>query len=243
MDVALVTVGDELLAGETENTNASWLARELGVRGVTVRRIVVLPDEETVIADSVRDLHGRYDAVLVTGGVGPTHDDVTMDAVAAAFDREMEEHPDAIEWFETETEYAYSDLVDGTSHLPAGARMIPNPNGVAPGAVVENVYVMPGVPDEMKGMFEVIASEFSGTVLATEVVHSEEPESSMVDLLREVTERFEVRVGSYPNGNVRIKVQGEDPAEVEAAANWLKEQIGTPEADDPSSERARTGER
>lgn len=227
MDVAVVTVGDELLAGETENTNASWLARQLGTRGVSVRRIVVLPDEEPVIADTLRDLHGRYDAVIVTGGVGPTHDDVTMDAVARAFDREMSEHPDAIDWFETKTEYARADLVEGTSHLPAGARMIPNPAGVAPGAVVENVYVLPGVPDEMKGMFEVIGSEFSGTVLATEVVHSEQPESSMVDLLREVTEEFDVRVGSYPNGTVRIKVQGEDPTEVEAAAAWLAERVGT----------------
>ncbi len=225
MDVAVVTVGDELLAGETENTNASWLARQLGERGVTVRRIVTLPDDEVAISNTVRDLHGRYDAVIVTGGVGPTHDDVTMEAVAGAFDREMTEHPDAIEWFEEETEYARSDLVDGTSHLPDGSRMVPNPHGVAPGAVVENVYVLPGVPEEMMGMFEVIESEFSGTIMATAVVHSENPESSMVDVLREVTERFDVRVGSYPNGTVRIKVQGEDPSEVDAAAAWLEERV------------------
>jgi molybdenum cofactor synthesis domain-containing protein len=225
MDVGVVTVGDELLAGETENTNASWLARQLGERGVSVLRIMVVPDELAAISSTVRDLQGQYDAVIVTGGVGPTHDDVTMEAVARAFDREMAEHPDAVEWFQTETEYAREDLVQGTSYLPAGSRMIPNPNGVAPGAVVENVYVLPGVPEEMKGMFGEIESEFSGTILATEVVHSENPESSMVDVLREVTERFEVRVGSYPNGTVRIKIQGEDPEEVREAASWLAERV------------------
>lgn len=224
MDVGVVTVGDELLAGETENTNASWLARELGERGVTVRRIVVVPDEEGVIVSTVQRYADQFDAVIVTGGVGPTHDDVTMDAVAAAFDREMAEHPDAIEWFETETEYARSDLVTGTSHLPAGSRMIPNPNGVAPGAVLENVYVLPGVPEEMRGMFEEVAEEFSGTIEAVETLYSDDPESSLVDLLREVTERFDVRVGSYPNGTVRIKIQGE-ATEVEAAATWLEERL------------------
>ncbi len=225
MEVGVVTVGDELLAGETQNTNATWLARELTNRGVTVERIVVVPDEQDAIASTVQAFQETYDAVIVTGGVGPTHDDVTMDAVAVAFDRDMEEHPDAVAWFKSETEYAREDLVDGTSHLPSGARMIPNPEGVAPGVVVENVYVLPGVPAEMKGMFDEVASEFSGTMLASAVVHSEQPESSMVDLLREVTERFRVRVGSYPNETVRIKVQGEDPDEVEAAAEWLKERV------------------
>lgn len=225
MDVGVVTVGDELLAGETENTNASWLARQLGARGATLERIVVVPDEIDAIVSTVRELADSYDAVIVTGGVGPTHDDVTMEAVAEAFGLEMREHPDAVEWFETETEYARSDLVAGTSHLPAGARMIPNPNGVAPGAVVENVYVLPGVPDEMKGMFEEVSGEFSGPMLTTEVLHTEEPESSIVDLLREVTERFDVRVGSYPNGTVRIKVQSEDPSAVQAATEWLDERL------------------
>ena len=225
MDVALVTVGDELLAGETENTNASWLARQLSDRGVSVRRIVVIPDDRSVIETEVSSLSDEFDAVIVTGGVGPTHDDVTMEAVADAFGREMVEHPDAIEWFETETEYARSDLVEGTGDLPDGARMLPNPAGVAPGAVVENVYVLPGVPTEMEGMFEVVAAEFSGSISATEILYTENPESSMVDLLREVTERFDVRVGSYPNGSVRIKIQSEDPDEAAAAAEWLSERL------------------
>ncbi|MFB6266893.1 MAG: competence/damage-inducible protein A [Halodesulfurarchaeum sp.] len=225
MDVGVVTVGDELLAGETENTNASWLARQLARRGVTVRRIVVVPDEVADIAETVEELSARFDAVIVTGGVGPTHDDVTMDGVAAAFGRSMVEHEGALDWFASHDTYAREDLVEGTTHLPEGAEMIPNDAGVAPGAIVANVYVLPGVPAEMKAMFDRVAGAFSGDRPATRVLHTEEPESSLVELLRELRDQFDVRVGSYPNEDVRIKIQSDDAAVADAAAEWLAERL------------------
>lgn len=225
MDVAVVTVGDELLAGETENTNASWLGRRLTERGTSVRRMLVVPDESDAIASSVRRYAADFDAVIVTGGVGPTHDDVTLDGVAAAFDREMVEHEDVVVWFDEHAEYSRQDLVSGTMDLPAGAQMIPNDEGVAPGAIVENVYVLPGVPAEMRAMFDRIADEFEGTPPATVVVHSDAPESSLIDVIREVNERFDVRVGSYPNDGVRLKLSANDREEVEAAAAWLRQRV------------------
>jgi len=153
MQVALVTVGDELLAGDTVNTNAAWLGERLAQRGVSVDRTVVVPDDVDAIREEVGRLAERYDAVLVTGGVGPTHDDVTMDGVAAAFDRSVGEHDGAVAYFDRHDTYAAEDLTEGTTHLPVDARLLENPDGVAPGAVVENVYVLPGVPDEMRGMF------------------------------------------------------------------------------------------
>ncbi|MFB6153771.1 MAG: competence/damage-inducible protein A [Halodesulfurarchaeum sp.] len=225
MDVAVVTVGDELLAGETENTNASWLARQLAQRGVTLKRIVVVPDAESAIAETVEDLAARFDAVIVTGGVGPTHDDVTMDGVARAFGRDMVDHDGAIHYFDAHESYAREDLVEGTTHLPEGAEMIPNDEGVAPGAILANVYVLPGVPAEMKAMFDRIAAEFSGERPATRVLHTEAPESSLVDLLREVRDEFDVRVGSYPDGDVRIKIQSDDPGVADNAISWLQERL------------------
>jgi molybdenum cofactor synthesis domain-containing protein len=144
MRVAIATVGDELLAGETENTNATWLCRRLAGRGVRVERVTTLPDRVADIARVVNEYHAEYDAVVVTGGLGPTHDDLTMEGVAAAFGRSLEEHPDVVEWFETHRGYTAADLAEGTTHLPRGARMLPNEEGVAPGAVVESVYVFPG---------------------------------------------------------------------------------------------------
>jgi molybdenum cofactor synthesis domain-containing protein len=225
MDVAVVTVGDELLAGETENSNASWLGRQLTDRGATVKRMLVVPDERPVIADTVGRYAEAFDAVIVTGGVGPTHDDVTLDGVADAFDRPMEEHPDVAHWFDEHVEYTRQDLVTGTMDLPKNATMIPNDEGVAPGAIVENVYVLPGVPTEMRAMFERVADQFEGTRLTTEVVHSEAPESSLIDVIEAVNERFAVRVGSYPNDGVRLKLSAEDAEEVNRAAEWLRQRV------------------
>lgn len=225
MAVAVLTVGDELLSGETENTNASWLASRLHERGATVRRIVVVPDELDEIAATLNRLRAEYDAVLVTGGLGPTHDDVTMEAVAESFDSPMTENQAVVDWLDTETEYALSDIVDGTAHLPEGAEFLPNPAGVAPGAHIENVYVLPGVPVEMREMFEIIAPSFSGPKTTTKVVTSEEPESTLVEVLRETSERFDVRVGSYPGEMVTIRIQGQDEAEVVAAAEWLEDNL------------------
>jgi molybdenum cofactor synthesis domain-containing protein len=225
MQVGLVTVGDELLVGDTENTNASWLGARLTERGASVERVVVVPDVEGAIAEEVARFADRYDAVLVTGGVGPTHDDVTMDGVATAFDRSMAEHPDALAYFQSHDTYQFDNLTEGTADLPSGARLLENPVGVAPGAVVENVYVLPGVPDEMKGMFESVADEFTGTANAVEFVHVDAPESSLVEALEAVRDRFEVTVGSYPGDSVRVKLQHEDEAVVDEAADWFREHV------------------
>jgi len=161
MRVGIVTVGDELLVGDTVNTNAAWLGQRLDERGVTVSRVAVLPDEVAAIARVVNEFRAEHDAVVVTGGVGPTHDDVTMDGVAAAFGRELAESEEVREWL-ADDGYAAGDLADGTTEIPDGARMLENPEGVAPGCVLDGVYVLPGVPDEMKAMFETVADEFEG---------------------------------------------------------------------------------
>ncbi|MFB6078236.1 MAG: competence/damage-inducible protein A [Halarchaeum sp.] len=229
MDVALLTVGDEVLAGETTNTNAAWLGRALTARGANVRRTVVVPDEEAVIADAVRELSERYDAVLVTGGLGPTPDDVTMAGVAAGLDREVVEHEGATRYVEAEGGYENAERDDALRRLPAGARVLPNAAGVAPGAAVETerarVYVLPGVPSEMKEMFEAVADEFAGTERLVETVHANEPESALVDRIETARERFDVSVGSYPGDGVRLRVSGTDGDAVHAAAQWLRERV------------------
>ncbi|WP_302080403.1 competence/damage-inducible protein A [Salinibaculum rarum] len=229
MRVALVTVGDEILAGDTVNTNAAWLGRQLAERGVDVDRVTVVPDRVGEIARLVNEQRAEFDAVIVTGGVGPTHDDVTMDGVAAAFGRELEESEAALQWLAEEGGYVREELADGTAALPAGGEFIRNPNGVAPGCNIGNVYVLPGVPDEMKGMFEVIAEDFTGVDRFTATVEADEPESALIDRLIEVQEQFGVTVGSYPGETVRLKIQGEDEGAVADAKQWLAEQVEIPE--------------
>jgi molybdenum cofactor synthesis domain-containing protein len=225
MRVAIVTVGDELLAGETVNSNAAWLGARLADRGVTVERVITLPDRVADIARAVNEYRAEYDAVLLTGGLGPTHDDLTMNGVAAAVGRDLEESEEARAWLADHGGYAADDLAAGTTHLPAGARVLHNEAGVAPGCVVESIYVLPGVPEEMKTMFEAIEEEFSGTRRYVESVLTSEPESALLDRFERVREEFDVKVGSYPGGNVRVRLESTDEEEVERAAAWLRERV------------------
>lgn len=228
MRVAVVTVGDELLVGQTVDTNSTWLAEQLTDRGCTVERITTLPDRITDIAETLETYRTAYDAVVVTGGLGPTLDDVTMAGVAATVDCELTHHEAAHEWLTTHGGYAAGELDDGTTDLPAGARMLPNEVGVAPGAVIEDIYVLPGVPREMKAMFESVKTEFSGQQIHTETVVVDEPESALLERLEAVDERFDVSVGSYPGEYVRVKISGTDSKTVAAAVDWFEARAELP---------------
>ena len=152
---AILTIGNELLSGDVENTNGSWLARRLEAVGVDVRLIAVVPDEIDEIATMLREQADRADLVLVTGGLGGTPDDLTREAVAAAFGAEQSEYEqvaaDLRARFPSDPEYAAR-----WAQLPAGSRPLANPLGGAPGFVLENVYVLPGLPAEMEAMYETI---------------------------------------------------------------------------------------
>jgi len=231
MRVAVVTVGDELLSGETVNTNAAWLGRQLAERGVTVGRTTVVPDEISDIARVVNEYHAEFDAVIVTGGLGPTHDDKTIEAVAAAFGRDVVESEDAIAWLEEHGGYTRDDLTDGTGEVPEGSRVLPNHEGVAPGCVVESCYVLPGVPAEMKRMFEEVAGEFTGEQRHVRTVDAAEPESALLDRLAEVQEQFPVKVGSYPGDYVTVRFEGTEEELVDEAAAWFSERVESPTAE------------
>src|SRR4029450_12389230 len=141
---AILTIGNELLSGDIENTNGSWLARRLGDGGVAARLIAVVPDEIDEIATTLREQADRTDLVVVTGGLGGTPDDVTREAVAAAFGVEETEEPDVAAAprarFRPPPESAARWAMP-----PAGSRPLANPLGGAPGFVLENVYVLPGL--------------------------------------------------------------------------------------------------
>ncbi len=229
MEVAVVTVGDEILAGQTINTNATWLGTELEKRGVTVERMTTVPDRTADIAQVVNEFRARYDAVIVTGGLGPTHDDVTMEGVAAAFGTELAADEAVLDWLTTTGGYSADDLAPQTTHIPKRATMVRNPEGVAPGCQIENVFVLPGVPSEMKAMFELIADEFVGEDRYTQTVVAAEPESELLTRLEAVREQFSVNIGSYPGNNVRLRVTGTNEQQVDAAATWLRKHVREPE--------------
>ncbi len=227
MNVAIVAVGDELLSGDTVNTNAAWLGERLTELGSDVERVTVVPDRVADIARIVNEHAAEYDAVIVTGGIGPTHDDKTIDGVAAAVGRSLETNETVLEWLTEEGGYTRSDLTEGTADLPTGARPLHNTAGVAPGCVIENVYVLPGVPEEMRAMFESVASAFTGERRYSESLVIDEPESALIDRLRELQERFGVKVGSYPGESVRVKIESTDEETIDEAISWLRERSET----------------
>jgi len=224
MRVALVTIGDELLAGDTVNTNGAWLGTQLTGEGATVERMTVVPDRVADIAQVVNEYRAAYDAVVVTGGLGPTHDDVTMAAVAAAFGTELASDETVRERLR-ERGYTDSDLAPGTVDIPERAESLPNPEGVAPGCVLGTVYVLPGPPPEMKAMFEQVRDQFGGETTHVETVETPEAEKQLLDRIAGVRESFDVTLGSYPGETVTLKLQGNNPEEVAAAAEWLRERV------------------
>ncbi|RRJ32363.1 competence/damage-inducible protein A [Halocatena pleomorpha] len=235
MDVALLTVGDELLSGDTENTNATWLASELSARGVAVKRILVVPDESDVITAFVRSFSDSFDAVIVTGGLGQTPDDVTMESVARAFEQPLEPNELAqtdIEQTVAEFERSNPDLdidvdIEDEAALPAGARALVNEPGLSPGCVMENVYVLPGIPKEMQAMFASIAAEFSGTI-RRRTLYTTDPESRLIETLTDARDQFDVSVGCYPDnqaGHNRLQLTGTDANELDRAAEWFQAHV------------------
>jgi molybdenum cofactor synthesis domain-containing protein len=250
MEVALVTVGDEVLAGDTVNTNANWLAGELADRGALVSRILTVPDDRAVIADAVREYADTFDAVVCTGGIGGTPDDVTVEAVADALDRALVVDPAQRERLAARAEtfrdanpeqveqYDFELNLDAAATLPEGARAITTDESWSPGCLVENVYVLPGIPAEMRGMFATIADAFAGDATST-VVYTWTPEGALLDVIDAVRERFDVRVGSYPRGDEtpgRVKLTGTDPGAVADAAALVRDRVETADApDDPDA--------
>jgi len=248
MDVAIVTVGDEILAGDTRNTNAERLARRLNERGATVVRILTIPDDPALITDVVREWADQFDAVIVGGGLGGTHDDITMDAVADAFDRDLVLEPE-VERALLESMADYREIdPDGLDRAeldldfeawgatPEGARPLLNPVGLSPGAVVENVYVLPGPPAEFEAMFETVGEEFGGDAVS-ETLATPAPEASLTEVLAEFREQFDLIIGSYPSreGHNRLKVTGTDAEAVADGVEWLRQHVETVE-DSPATE-------
>ena len=234
----MLTVGDEVLAGDIANTNAQWLANRLTEGGATVVRILTVPDDRGLIEETVAEWSVAFDAVIVTGGLGGTHDDVTADAIADAFGVDLvvddavredvletvaayrERNPETVEAHDLEID------VDAWAALPAGGRALVNPEGLCPGCVIENVYAFPGVPAEMKALFELVEAEFAGDTVS-ETLYTPQPEGSMVSVLADARERFDVAVGSYPatEGHNRLRVSGTDPGTVTEAVAWLVERV------------------
>jgi|Deesub1362A_J573_1020465.scaffolds.fasta_scaffold02030_6 molybdenum cofactor synthesis domain-containing protein len=226
MKVSLINVGDEILSGDIENTNAVWIARRLKELGSSLVKITVIPDDIDVIAEEIKN--SKADYIIVTGGLGTTPDDVTREGVAKALNLKLEFNREALKCMERYIEkYGLTDQIKKMATLPEGSQIICNKVGAAPGFIVRNVIVLPGVPKEMMTMFEEISKIFAGEKEIVREVVTSAREMKISDLLEEFTRNFpELKIGSYPKENsVRIKISGKDDEKVRKAFEWLKKRL------------------
>lgn len=220
---ALIVIGNEILSGKTADTNSTFLAQQLRALGVTLRRIVVIPDEIDVIAEVVRELRPVVDVLFTSGGVGPTHDDVTIAGVARGLGRAVVRHPSIEatlrEFFRgdvNEARLKLADVVEGTELEDAGNRSFPTFR-------VENVYVLPGIPEIFRDKFLAMRQRFSADPFHLRVIYTTEMESAIAAHLDRTLEEFpDLLLGSYPKLNdpayrVRITLESKDQAYVERA--------------------------
>lgn len=231
MLAAILTIGNELVSGDTENTNASWLARRLESLGVRVAISAAVPDETERIVEFVRRERARVEHLIVTGGLGGTPDDITREALAAAFEVAQQAVPeleaDLRARFRGDPEY-----VARWAALPVGSTPLENPLGGAPGFRIANTWVLPGLPSEMKAMFDLYAAELGGDrPIETWRRRLATRESTISSALEEATARWPaVSVGSYPafptaGPEVEVVLKSADPEALAAAKSWLGEEL------------------
>ncbi len=198
---AVLIIGNEILSGRTQDTNLATIARALGDKGINVVEARVVSDDEAAIVEAVNTLRARYTYVLTTGGIGPTHDDITTMCIAKAFGAQVVRHPEAVRLLQ---EHYPPEQLNAArlkmADIPEGATLIPNPVSKAPGYRLENVYVLAGVPKIMQAMLDFVLPELEGGAPLVSVTLSlMQSEGSIAHILSEVQARFaDVSIGSYP---------------------------------------------
>ena len=225
---ALLIIGDEILSGRTQDANLAYLAKWLGVQGIRLKEVRVVADDMAAIGDAVNALRVQHDYLFTTGGIGPTHDDITVDAIARALGVEVIVHPDARAIL---AEYYGDKLTDARLRMartPAGARLIENPRTKAPGIRVENIFIMAGVPVITQGMLAALDGQLQGGApILSRTVAAWTQESAAAATLAAVEKAHAgVQIGSYPfwregRTGANFVIRATDPALLETVAHDL----------------------
>src|SRR5512143_136043 len=224
---AIVVIGDEILSGKFTDENAAYLIQELRARGVALRRVEVLPDAIDEIADAVRSAAARYDHVFTSGGVGPTHDDVTIEGIARAFGVRVVRHPVLEELLRAYYGARLEERNLRMAEVPEGAEMIPADHPSWPVTCFRNIYILPGVPLIFRRKFDAIRERFRVAPFFVRRVYCQADEGTIARHLDAVVADFPgVAVGSYPrfgeaDFRVLVTLESKDEAHVAAAAEDL----------------------
>ena len=232
---ALVVIGDEILSGRTHDKNIAQVASWLQVQGIRLMEVRVVPDAEHAIGEAVNALRAKHDYLFTTGGIGPTHDDITVDAVAKALGVRVVVHPEARRILEDyyATRGGLNDARLRMARVPEGAELIPNRMSGAPGIKVGNVYMMAGVPAITAQMLDALTGTLEGGApLLSETVGGWIQESAVADILREVEKAHpKCQIGSYPffregRTGANFVIRSTDRDELDSCVDTLCEALG-----------------
>ena len=221
---AVLIIGDEILSGRTQDTNLRDIAKYLGVHGVDLAEARTVSDVHEEIVAALDALRGRYDYVITTGGIGPTHDDITADAVAAAFGVELYEHPEIIALLAARPGLELNAARRRLARVPVGGELVRNAVQGPPGFTIGNVFVLAGVPSIMRGMLEDVGPRLKGgavTIARTVRVEGTGEGVIAAPLERVAKAHPDMSLGSYPffgpeGYGSNLVLRGRDPAELEA---------------------------
>jgi len=230
---AVLVIGDEILSGRTQDTNTNTIAKFLAALGIDLKEARVVPDAEAEIVAALNALRARYTYVFTTGGIGPTHDDITADAVAKAFGVGIDYHPEALKLMAPRYKPGeFNEMRKRMARTPDGASLILNSVSAAPGFQIGNVFVMAGVPMIMRAMLEDVAPRLAkGAVVVSATVAAALPEGRIAAPLKAIQDAHKtVAIGSYPyygegGFGVHLVVRGRDAGEVEAAAAAIEAMV------------------
>ena len=226
---AVLIIGDEILSGRTQDTNLRDIARYLGVHGIDLAEARTVPDVMAEIVAALNALRARYDYVITTGGIGPTHDDITADAVAAAFGVELYEHPEIIALLAARPGMELNAARRRMARVPQGGGLVRNPVSGPPGFTIGNVFVLAGVPSIMRGMLEDVGHRLrGGVVTVSRTVRVEGSGEGLIAAPLEVVAKAHptMSLGSYPffgaeGYGSNLVLRGRDPAELAATVDEL----------------------
>ncbi len=232
---AMLAIGDELLSGRTKDRNIGHLADLLTLSGIDLKEVRIVPDEQDEIANALNALRSRYDYVFTSGGIGPTHDDITADAVSKAFGVACIYDADAMRLLADmygRRKMEFTDARKRMARMPEGSKHIPNPVSTAPGFIIGNVYVMAGVPQVFQAMLDnVLPTLRSGAKMLSRALPCPYGEGDIGTLLTAVQQAHpQTSIGSYPKYDGQrfsneIVVRARDPDALDAAAEAVAEMI------------------
>ena len=229
VNASILIIGNEILSGRTQDTNTSTLATWLNSIGVSVGEVRVIPDVEKIIVESLNFLRSTYDYVFTTGGIGPTHDDITAQAVSKAFGIKYEAHKEAFKILETYYEPGkFTEGRQKMAWMPENAKLILNPTSGAPGFNVENVFSLPGVPSILKSMLGGLTNSIvGGEPIKSLTISLRTVESEIASSLKKVqNDNQDVEIGSYPffhagKLGVSIVIRSEDQNKIDKCSSQI----------------------